>query len=80
MVVQIFVNIVTWHFDFQTIIIIIGHGWVLLGSVCSLCNVAIQGFNHNTLSMFTERREYTFLLCPKNIEIHVYGNTQIITC
>ena len=75
---QAFVNIVIWHFDFQTIII--GHGWVLLGSVCSLCNVAIQGSNHNSLSMFTKRRKYTFPLCPKSIKIVVYGNTHIITC
>ena len=51
-----------------------------LGSVCSLCNVAIQGSNHNSLSMFTKRRKYTFPLCPKSIKIVVYGNTHIITC
>ena len=38
MVVQTLVNIVIWHFDFQTIIIITGHGSVLY--VCPLCNVA----------------------------------------
>ena len=70
MVVQTLINIVIWHFDFRTtIIIIIEHVWVLHGSVSSLCDVAIQGSNHNILSLSTKRREYTSPLYPKSIEI-----------